>query len=378
MPSVSSYFNPCSRDFQSCSDFARLNIGKRIGVVILTALAAIFSLGFFAVPVSRLLINRFKSLNTKALPPTPVKTNQIAQKTIATPIITAAQNTISVQTISNPKTNPAPVSPLAFTQLPTHIPLQPSNIPPQPAPQSTITPFVPESTPQPLSLPPQTTHIPYTYKIAGPRNGNIMNEFDHAIGNGFTLTNPRSLTDNLPDITKVTRALIENRLHSIGKWPGESVYSGDSFLHSFAQSYNYQRPNQTPLIVEDLRAILNKEVPDQIWELDDGSDTDETLQQGEEVPSRGDPTKEGQRFCEHFGVNLKIYKASIQGLSSKKAAKLLTNENDLTNYVKEAGYTHNDIVKFEEDQSASINTGGTLTVEMVVYTDHYLPVFNID
>lgn len=120
MPTISSYFNPCSKDFQTCSDFKRLNVGSRIGVVILTALAAICSLGILAVPISRLLTKKLLPLNSSNLPKASYKTYQIgvqftiSQKTPpANPVTTplkASQNTPISLKATTPISAPAPIA----------------------------------------------------------------------------------------------------------------------------------------------------------------------------------------------------------------------------------------------------------------------------
>lgn len=64
MPSAIDYILPCSNKFHAQRDFKRLDCGKKAGTVILTALAALLSLGLAGTAVFRLLVGHFSQTVT--------------------------------------------------------------------------------------------------------------------------------------------------------------------------------------------------------------------------------------------------------------------------------------------------------------------------
>lgn len=146
MPSISSYFNPCSKDFRTCSDFARLNLGKRIGVVILSALAIICSLGILAVAMPRLLVRKFLPLNTNNLPNTSLKTHQTGLNIVGNTSANMQNHTAAI----TPTNDTAPSTPPAITEItPSVTPIAtPSPTPSQPSVQLPGSPKQPQATPQ--------------------------------------------------------------------------------------------------------------------------------------------------------------------------------------------------------------------------------------
>lgn len=380
-----------------------MTAGQRFGVVILSALAALCSLGILAAPVSRLLISRFKCLNTSALPTIPAQTHQIAQNIIVTSSNTQKHVPIPVATSTSTPASALASAPVAASYAPasatakTHALLQPPTATSQPIPTQVASTKSNAAVPKTVSNPAlihsspttqSTIRPPSPYTIHFDDDGISKTLFDESIGYKYSLPDP----NNLKSTTKVKRALIENRLRVLGKTCGESADNGDCFLHSFAQSYNYWGNSAKPVTVYDLRCILKQKVNSVVWLeswFDENNLTDETLWQYKanvgfcggsgrtKPPSWGYPTREGQILCQHFKVNLKVYTADIQGITATTAGKLLANKTDLENYVKEGGETQNDVVIFGEDHNSAITIpGATKTVEMVVYPQHYLPVFD--
>lgn len=143
MRTVSSYFNPCSSEFNIARDFKSLSLGQRVGVVLLTALAALCSLGILALPVCRILV--CTPLNTKNLPQPASHTHAVATKTL-----NAVTTKPAEQLIAPPVTQKAPIDPP-----------QPTITPPPPvAPLSqVIPPIIPQQTIAPIVTPPSSPTI---------------------------------------------------------------------------------------------------------------------------------------------------------------------------------------------------------------------------
>lgn len=80
---MSSYFNPCSNEFNAWNDFSLLSCEQRTVVCFVTGLVALLSFGLLATPVFRILVGRFKRMESHNLSPTSQKANVMAQITLA-------------------------------------------------------------------------------------------------------------------------------------------------------------------------------------------------------------------------------------------------------------------------------------------------------
>lgn len=107
MPSVIDYFHPCSNKFHAQKDFKRLDCGKRAGTVILTALAALLSLGVAGSAVFRLLVRHFSRIESNK----GTKSSIQKIRNVGEPVITKDSTPIKSFSLPNLHSNRTPLFP---------------------------------------------------------------------------------------------------------------------------------------------------------------------------------------------------------------------------------------------------------------------------
>lgn len=369
MPSISQYFNPCSREFHTCRDFKTLTLGQRMGVVVLTALAAICSIGLLSLAVSRLLVTRFANWNIRDLPQTSLKTHILAQQVIVTKESQTSKEHDNLQKNEplQKKPEPPPVVPILLNEEPLNTPI-----------------ILPQA--KPIEIPPTATS-----KLSA------KNLFYNSIG---YIDRKTHKSPQLPPSMDMKRMLIQSRLNSLGKLMGDAIGNADCLMHAFCQVINVnqkQNLNVENLRFQHSRTILAFSDFSRTW-LDDWFDANkgkvkETIQDfaskiqfsgTSQEPIWSFTQREGRILSALFNVNLRVYRGDISGLDDEKAKSLQKDPAAFMELINpQSPCMGPDICAFYVDQKDSvIIPGATETVEIVAYPysknrDMFLPVFDI-
>lgn len=356
MPSISSYFNPCSKEFKTCSDFAQLNIGSRIGVVILTALAAICSLGILAFPTSRLLVRSFLPLDPLLLPQAPLKTHQSGLKLLSNAAIPTDQSVMT-----------AAMSPQ-------------NNIVSTPSAKIVSAPLIPLNT--------QINQAVATAQ----KNKDCTHElFVESLG-GISRRSPVQ-----PLSTRIVLESAEVFLRTKGKTLGNALENEFSFFHAFCQLYNcYQhqesgRAIDIQFVLDLCKRLLTTNRPGWLdkWFTDFPDLAHFTnLQQYNSYysqskiitpPPIGFPTREGKLLCDHkiAQFDLIVYCAE-HDLKFDRAMELLNPNNKTELDV----FLNSQNVYVSVENSVRIQNPKS-SIEMFMYKREderycYLPIFRND
>lgn len=430
MPTISQYFNPCSREFHTCRDFKTLTIKQRIGVVLLTALATICSIGLLSFAVTRLLVTRFAKWNIRDLPQASLKTHILAKNIILT-------NTQPAETVT-----PPPVVPIFSKTVapPPMVPILLNN-----EPLNTPSPSI-EQTPPPLQVPPLVPQsvsrditpsersgnyarinaqrdIFYDFngkvsiendgmhlELAGPiivdYEGTRYHFNDHVLFDDKNIlipkkpqkqsvffdtvsyTSPSKYKFPVPSPTsQITRQFIQNHLKSFDKTSGDSIDNKDCFIHAFCQVISILKG--TKVEVSDSRKQMQRGLGKQNWlegwfkqNRVQETLTDYTAKLSNQNAFLGYPQREGRLLCEIHKVNLKVYKAVIFGLTDAQATPLISKIPELAAFLNPSPMMGPSPFSFYESKDeAIIVPGATETVEMVAYSvgkvNYYLPIFDL-
>lgn len=398
MPSISSYFSPCSTEFHAGKDFKNLSCGQRFGVGILTALAAICSLGILATPIFRLLVGRFTKLNADKLPPAANKTNHVAQQQLPSAVSTVI---------------PTPSAPSIVPQTPSPMPTQYTKPMPPPAPaektspSSIIPPNIPMNSDLQLNLyPDQITIPPDISKHSQLTKLNLKNANPVSVSPPTPHAKPtvrelyrRSLgyappppTGALKKTTQAKRAFVNLKLQALDKVRGEAIDNGDCFFHAFAQTLNVirvkrgEKPVTVPQLRQQVAKYVEKETPENKWVMDLCNTNTTIAPEGFErykkeiqnlatldnTPLWGHPLRDGRILCELYNVNLRTYSADLSDIDSDKATRLLKNPSELRKLAEsDEGW----MFGADANDCVTIKTA-TETIEIATYPGHFMPVFN--
>lgn len=348
MTSISSYFNPCSNEFNALKDFESLTTCQKASIIILTIVTTILSAGFFTTPVFRLLVSgKVKKLDPNTLPPTPKKTETVAQTTLK------------------------------------------------------IQKDTPNETPAKVEKPIDPKILELREKFAKEKKLKESEMFDLSLG---YIEKKKVPVLNHSKLLYLT--LLGNQLEKTGKKHGKSVDNGDCFFHAFAQGLNLIRKqrNELPLTSSDLREALESYVNDEknsaavnmifnnynstkiCANLDEykskiGKSWSETF-----IPIWGQSKVDGYFLCKIYNVNLSMWTTSIYFLevkSNKGKEKATKRASDF--YGKDQKVNRERFLANPDNWACGIDPSDSTeidkplpTVEIAGAYQHYYTVFKKD
>ena len=363
MPSISSYFNPCSKEFNSMSEFQTLSCIQKTVIQIVTGIVALLSLGLLAIPVFRLLVGRVTVLPPEELPPTTAKTDVVAQAQL-NPNTTLAKSQEQLKTSSDENVEP-PVS-----KIKTAMPIVNVRI------KGLQTQFA-------------------VRKLNAQEMYELSLGYPDSRGAQISQPTPIQMLTRLVLNQKLTKEkripiLVANHIHAID--------NGDCFFHAFAQVLNVilKRRKEAPVTSVELRKVVSDYVNDQknqkeiqeLFKLSSPRVCDNLQKYKENIgmpgsegtPIWGQMKVDGQILCQIYNVNAKVWGAQllIDEDNIKETVQALFPKGGVGWQARQKAFLANSdnwACGSDENDNVENIPGATETIEIAGSREHFHPVF---
>lgn len=361
MPSISSYFNPCSKEFNAAKEFKKLTCLEKSVVSVVTVLVGLLSASLLATPVFRLLVGRFKKLDPKELPATPAKVDTVAKDALKTPGKDAAVDGTD---------EPAPVD------------------------QSDDTADADDTT---ISL--TLTEVPEDPRIVALREKFAKEKLSskelYEISLGYDV--PKAKIVPPSKLKMLLQKILLPLIKAQDKVLGSAIDNGDCFYHSYAEALNIVRKqrNEAPVTAVELRqkvaeyAAKNKGILEAFEKTDDqlfpngiehyADHVGESVGIQADKPVWGIARLDGAILCELYNVNLTTWFVGLTGANKDNNATAeqfyAKGQQKFRKQFLENKGKDKWICKVMDEDSVKVNDKSP-TIEIVRIGDHIHPIFN--